>query len=217
MLLAQGLTHFSARLQSLSGETIACGFASVDTAARSVTFESDFVPLYSLGTPLTLMRLHDGRDVHRFTGAVYLSSKKLLRLTGVHDALLPGSEEVYCGGLPFTGRIVYTPPSFKKSFLFGQKHKEEAPLTLSVSLPELTCRQVVFLYRGQDILDPGQRFVLLGDPPLSFAPVTLTLNSALFFGAQQPCLCSFVDLREADRAVLAELLSRYNLRHHKLF
>ena len=218
-MLMQSSGNFPARLKSPAGEVLAEGEAQLSRVARTVTFRSDFVPLYPPGTPLEILRLLDDQEIHRFFGKVYLSDRQLLRLTGVDDELLPGSELAYCGGLPYTGRVRLDPPPapLKKHFLSFRSAPPARSRPVSVAIPEMTDTQLVILYDSEDILTPGQQFLLAFDAPIRLVPVHIELIRSGLFAEAQPRLCRFVGLNETDRKSLRELLAIYNMAHHKLF
>lgn len=99
------LPWFPALLKTAEGEVLAEGSACVSSETKDVTFQSDFVPLYPVGTPLEIVRLSEAREIHRFFGKVYLSDKTLLRLVSVTDRTPPDAEQLYCSGLAFSGTL----------------------------------------------------------------------------------------------------------------
>lgn len=218
-MLMQSGGNFPARLKSPAGEVLAEGEAQLSREARTITFRSDFVPLYPIGTPLEVFRLSGEAEAHRFFGKVYLSDRQLLRLTDLDDELLPGSELVYCGGLPYTGCVLPDPAPQppKKSFFTFRQAPPARPVPVPVAIPEMTDSQLVILYDSEDILSPGQQFLLTFDPPFQLPQVRIELVRSGLFAEAQPRLCRFVDLKETDRKNLRKLLAIYNMAHNKLF
>lgn len=116
-MISSNTPWFPALLKSEEGEELARGEAMVLPEEQAVNFASDFVPLYPMGTPMEIVRLHKGREVHRFTGKVYLSDKELMRIVSVQDELLPGSEEAYCGNMNFSASLIACEQPAPKSVL----------------------------------------------------------------------------------------------------
>jgi hypothetical protein len=215
-MLMQSQTHFPACLKTPEGNMLAYGNAELSLEDRSLTFRSDFVPLYPLDTPLEVFRLDGNTPVHRFWGNVYLSDKRLMRLVHIDDELLPGSEMVYCGGLPFTGQATRCTMPLKKRHFFSRPVPQIAA-PVHVAIPEMTDRQLVMLYDDDDVLEPGEQFLLCFDRPVPLPPIKVELIRSGIFALKQPRLCAFLGLKEGDRKNLREFLAIHNQKHHKLF
>ncbi len=105
MLEFDNNNNFNALLKNDKGEILSEGRANVDIENKCVNFQSEFVPLYPIETKLEVVRLFENQEVHRFYGRVYLSDRKLMRLTHVDDELLEGSELCYSNNFHFQGLV----------------------------------------------------------------------------------------------------------------
>ncbi len=76
---------------------------------NSVTFTSDFVPLVKLGSEATVIRVIGEKRLERFTGKVYLSSRKLLRLVDVDSATIGPALEMFESNVVFPAEFLIAP------------------------------------------------------------------------------------------------------------
>lgn len=212
---------FKALLRSESGELLAEGRASVDIDQKAVNFESDFVPLYPLGTPMEIVRVYGGKDIHRFFGKVYLSDKKLMRIVSVQDELMPGAELFYCDKKPFTGMLRAHAVAAKaepRSLLRRQKPKPvEEPQPFAVRITEITDRHLVFLFDIEQQFAIGTRFLFKADQPLPLPPVNIEITKPFYFGQSACYICKFLDLQPKSAWTLRAFLWEYTLLTCKLF
>lgn len=207
--------QFPAVLKTPEGEILEEGAAQVCVPEQTVTFTNDFVPLHLIGTPLEIVRIFNGREVHRFSGTVYLSDRELLRLTRVDDELLPGAEDLYCS-VDFTGKAqLCVEPSPRKPSLFSKPVPEEPYYPTRVT--EMTSQQLVFLYDSVEDIPVGTQFHLKLDAPFRLPELLIELETSGPFIIGQQRLCHYVGLKEADRKNLQEFLAIYTHLHHKLF
>jgi len=93
------------------------GVASVDTVNKTVSFSANFVPLLKVGTGAQIICTASGQQTHTFSGEVYLSTKKFLRLVNVKCRLLQAAENVLSIESVFSGQI--TPPRKNKRLPSG--------------------------------------------------------------------------------------------------
>lgn len=221
MLVKSDHGVFKAQLRLESGEVLADGRASADIDQKAVNFESDFVPLYPLGTPMEIVRQYCGKDIHRFSGKVYLSDKKLMRIVSVRDELLPGAELFYCDKKPFTGTLrphaqpVKTEP--RPLFKRAKAKSTAEPVTFSARITEITDRHLVFLYDIEQQFDIGTRFLLKADLPLPLPPVNIEITKPFYFGQSACYICKFLDLQPKSAWNLRAFLWDYTLKTCKLF
>lgn len=71
------------------------GKAQIAPDGQGIIFRSEFVPLFKMGTPLVIVRVHEEVEVQRFSGEVYLSARDLLQLVSVTDEVLPGAASAF--------------------------------------------------------------------------------------------------------------------------
>lgn len=219
MFLGSDDPWFPARLMGgePDGEPLSEGKATVSLSERTVTFTSDFVPLYPVGTPMLLVRTHGGTPIHGFVGRVYLSDKQLMRLVDVEDQPMEGSEEVYCRGIPCAGTLTPQPPSgilgaLRRRFT-DRKKLEPIPITVDA----ITSHQLEFQLSMDRQLTEGQRLVFTRESGVPLPPVTVEVVKSLYFGARAGYLCEFVNLPPKAEALLQQFLAEYSCRSNKLF
>ena len=145
---------FDAVLKTLFGKTIEIGRGQFNPADRSVDFECDFIPLFSMGTKLQLLRLHEGTEVHRFVGEVYFSSAGRLRLVSVQDEVLPEAALVFLYYVELSGTAQTTVQTEHRGLFHTDLSVEldpEQPVTVSLSqgpaiarLPMVVKQSIVF-------------------------------------------------------------------------
>lgn len=217
MLTNPALHQFKALLKTASGEVLAQGRASALASLKAIRFESDFVPLYPMGTPMEIVRLFDGGEVHRFWGRVFVSDKTLMKLVSVDDELLPGAELLYCDDLAFAANLRPYPDGDKRRLKRRGADPAEQDKSFPVVLSELTDQQLVFQYDMDQPFREGTRFHIKTDAPLPRLAASVEIDVALYFGQKASYSCHFINLSENDRSRLRAFLWQYVLEHRKLF
>ncbi len=194
---------FEAVLKLPDGSVVAKGLANVVVSKRAVNFSCDFVPLFPLGESLTVVRVFNGNEIHRFTGSVYLSGKTLLRITSVEDELLTGSEEIYCDrfDLPLT-----------LTRRAGLRQK-----TFSVRLVSLNSTGLVFTGDIRADLDTADRFTIKECGLRFLNGAEIVVCAPLMVGLSSGYRCEFTELSGDARFELKCYLRSYNLANNKLF
>ncbi len=160
---------FPALLKTVENKLLEYGTGCASIAAGYVEFKSEFVPLFKMGTQLRIVRIKDEVETQVFTGEVYLSSEKMLRLVSVRDEVLPGAVSAYLYDVKLPGNasaMVLPPEQPRRFFSFASKQEaipvwQEFPVTvyaLSLGRLKFTCSVP---------LSQGQRFTMtVGNPPL---------------------------------------------------
>lgn len=205
---------FPARLTDGLGQILAEGAASVLKEKGAVEFESDFVPLYPLGSSLTVERIYNGNVIHRFQGDVYLSDKKLLRLTGVTDELLPGSERVYDIEISLKAQLTKAaeePPAPKRFF----RRNTPVPAQIyPVVIKTVSFKGVEF--DNAETLDPETLYSLnLKEYPLMDIPVRVDKIYAFSEGIGY--FCTFEDMPEPLKGRLDAFILELHQKNNKIF
>ncbi|MEG1686294.1 MAG: hypothetical protein RR185_04175 [Angelakisella sp.] len=80
--------YFSALLRTAEGRLMELGEACLSRRENKVTFRSEFVPLVKLGTTVEIVRVLGQKQLERFRGQVYLSSRNLLQIVEVDPQLI---------------------------------------------------------------------------------------------------------------------------------
>ena len=175
---------FPALLKTVENKLLEYGTGCASIAAGYVEFKSEFVPLFKMGTQLRIVRIKDEVETQLFTGEVYLSSEKMLRLVSVRDEVLPGAVSAYLYDVKLPGNasaMVLPPEQPRRFFSFASKQEaipvwQEFPVTvyaLSLGRLKFTCSVP---------LSQGQRFTMtVGNPPL-LEDVSLEVELPVAFG-----------------------------------
>lgn len=211
--------RFEAILRRPDGEILANGYAKVHLARKSVTFESDFVPLYPLGTAMEIVRLFHGQEVHLFKGNVYLSDKRLMRIVSVDDELLPGSDSLYCHNMPFSAAFAVIPPKRSELKLMERirTKQPEQRQVFKAPILEISPEKMTFQYDIETPFEEGQKLLMAAYMPLQMPRTIIQVLKPMCFGLKATYECEFIRLTPADRENLQCFLQQYHLKKHKLF
>ena len=196
---------FDAVLKTVFGKTIEVGCGQFNPAEHSVDFECEFIPLFSMGTKLQLLRLHEGAEVHRFTGEVYFSSAGRLRLVNVKDEILPDAALVFLYYINLTGTAQTTVQTEHRG-LFGKKTLEEV-VEFPVALRALSARAALFNTDLSVELDPEQPVMLSLERGPGIARLPMVVKQAIIFGQEANSYrCKLLAMDPADRQRLEEFV-----------
>lgn len=212
---------FPALLKTVENKLLEYGTGCASIAAGYVEFKSEFVPLFKMGTQLRIVRIKDEVETQLFTGEVYLSSEKMLRLVSVRDEVLPGAVSAYLYDVKLPGNasaMVLPPEQPRRFFSFGSKPEaipvwQEFPVTvyaLSLGRLKFTCSVP---------LSQGQRFTMtVGNPPL-LEDVSLEVELPVAFGEGETgsYRCRILDLFGDNQRRLEECLQELSLAANKAF
>lgn len=212
---------FPAVLKTPENKLLEYGTGRASVADGYVEFKSEFVPLFKMGTRLRIVRVKDEVETQVFTGEVYLSSEKMLRLVSVRDEVLPGAVSAYLYDVKLSGSasaMILPQEQPRRFFPFGSRQGavpvwQEFPVTvyaLSLGRLKFTCSVP---------LAQGQRFtVSVGEPPL-LEDITLEVELPVAFGEGETgsYRCRILDLFGENQRRLEELLRELSLAANKAF
>ena len=205
--------NFPAVLKTMEDKVLEYGTACVSMEEQCIDFKSDFVPLCKMGTTLKIIRMEEETETQIFTGEVYLSSEKMLRLVSVEDELLPGSIYAYLYDVEMRGEGETQVPGKKR--LFGRQSlvTQSFPIEIyAISLPQVkfTC---------QEPLTEGQNITLTITEPLHLRHIPLQVELPINFmdGKASSYRCKILELQEEGRQSLEELLWQLSLAANKCF
>lgn len=225
---------FNSILKDLNYNPLATGTTIVNPRDHSLVFKSDFVPLYTIGTPLIVYRLHNNKEVHKFVGKVYISDKKLLKLIELEDILLPGSENCYSSNINFQAVAKYClrKQNIISRFTFNNKNKSFN--FLEIEIIKMDCTQLTF--KSSKITFPskpnffpkknsiccwdirsGDRLEILLSSPLPTLNLSVEISQCLFLGESPSYQCEIIGISNNDMATLKDFLWHYNLKHNQVF
>lgn len=210
--------NFPALLKNAEGHVVEKGFARVSVENKSVDFTCDFVPLYKMGETMRVIRVLGEKEIHAFTGRVYLSSRKRLQLTEVADEVLEDVGLVHSINASIMGEVTPEPepvcaPRFRrliKKIPALISHPCDALVySLSTSTIRFTCASQ---------FRQGQKLRLKTGAPLPLCNVLLEVYQLIMFGDKiTGHHCNILELSEQDRATLEEYTWSLNQRSRKLF
>lgn len=106
--------YFTSTLKSEDGQILEYGqaFLSQDKEG-TVNFTGDFVPLIRIGETVCISRTLGEREMERFTGQVYLSSRRLLQVVGVSSPALAEAHRIFDTNANLAADIYHvSPPHF---------------------------------------------------------------------------------------------------------
>lgn len=207
---------FTALLKSENGEVLAEGKAMVSEGIQDINFTSDFVPLFPIGTPMQIVRLNNGREIHKFTGKTYISDKTLIRLIGVEDCIIDDYSALYCNHLELTAtleELVANNEKAPRRFFKRKQEQEYIPLMFKAPIVALSDKKVIFLYDNTNPFYEGQAFIIKINPPVLLPQTIIKAERALLFGDTASYLCDFVNLTEESKQYIRNWLLDYSLKH----
>lgn len=211
-------------LKDMSEKVLAEGEATVFAESRSIDFSSDFVPMYRMGTNLQVARIFEGKEIHLFTGEVFISDKNLIRLVSITDRLLPGSEYVYFSEtkIPAVLTLVQRrrePQPPKKRFSFRRKKKQEPvqepESVYAITVSALSGRQLEFT--SNQIFEIGDRFRATFQLPEEIRDLPLFISQAFAFGKGCMYRCSFEEMEPDRRLALDQFVRNMNQQENSFF
>lgn len=218
----KGRREFPALLKDRSGKILAEGKATVYSESRSVDFVSDFVPMYRMGTELQVARVFEDKEIHLFTGEVFISDKNVIRLVSITDKLLPGSEYVYFSEtkIPALLKLVQRRRELqpqKKHFSF---HKRKEPvqvpeLVYTITVSALSGRQLEFT--SNQIFGIGDRFLITLQLSQELKEMPLYISQAFAFGKGCMYRCTFDKMEPESRAGLDQFVRNMNQQENSFF
>lgn len=214
---------FHAILKDLDGNELAVGSASIhlqepgdDEEEGYIEFTSEFVPLYPLGTHLEIYRLYGRREVHRFSGQVYLSDTNLIRLIKVEDEPLPSALDVCCTDVAFPATVTI-PSNEVITVGFFRKKKVKDPEVLPATMTAMTQSQVeVLIESGQEFPEAKKMLLTVNEPAL-FQNVVISVRKAFTYGERTSCLCTIESESDAAYTKRMQYLKEHQQSHPCVF
>lgn len=210
---------FAAVLKTSKGDIVAEGQAKVNVAEGFIEFKSDFVPLYPLNEPMEIFRMYGRREVHRFCGQVYLSSKRLMRLTHVQDNPLPMALDVCCVNVMFPAQILTAPipqeSDSSKSGLFFKPRPEQ--ISLPATMTGMTQSQVEFLLDSEEPFPQGHIMHITVCQPNLFQNTKITVNRVFTYGERSSYLCNIEHEPDSQRNLRNCFLEEHRTRAKHFF
>jgi hypothetical protein len=171
--------RFPAVLKDQAGKVLEMGSALLSLESRSIDFKSSFVPLFSMGTRLQIIRMHEDTEVHLFMGEVYLSSPQMLRIVSVEEQVLPGACYAFLYHVDLEGVITATLRGQRRHFF---RRTRELPSIIPVKLHALSVKGLKFT--TDQTLEQGQILTLSTRQEPALSDVALQVIQAVVFGQE---------------------------------
>lgn len=87
--------YFSAVLKTEDDKLLEMGQAYVCEMDNALCFTNDFVPLMKIGAVASIVRILGDRELERFCGRVYLSSRNLLQIVDVDEYIMEEARRMF--------------------------------------------------------------------------------------------------------------------------
>ncbi len=226
--------EFEATLKSEDGTILETGKALVELEDKFVVFKNSFVPLYPVGTPMEIVRVYYGKEIHRFKGLVYLSDKTIMKLTDVEDELMKGSEICYGDKITFEAKLetgILRTFRTKRFFKTKEETKNE-DLSVKIKITEMSPDKIVFQITNRKVarlmennpvdknednrLEIGTKCTIISDEFGTFKSLKAIVRKPLEFGENPKYVCDIVSSKESAQDI-QDFLWDYNVKHNKLF
>lgn len=210
--------EFQALLKDRDDNILAEGHGSVSEETDSVDFKSDFVPLYPIGTPLTIVRVCNNREIHIFEGEVYISDMNLLRLVAIKDTVVPNTEDIYVAPITlpavFKGKGQAKQEKPKKFFLF-RNNETPKPQNFNAIVNAISTTQMGFTVEPGMEIDDHFSVTLQTNPPLPSIPVRI--SRILEFGDANKGICEFEEMNPVLKGHLLDFVRETNIKGNRFF
>lgn len=208
---------FPAVLKTEDDKLLEYGTACASIREGSIEFKNEFVPLFKMGTRLVVVRVHDGVETHRFSGEVYLSAEKMLRLVSVSDEVLPGAASAYLYDVQLDGSASAMLAPKRRLFHIGRSDGLASLQVFPISIYAISLNQLRFTCKMT--LPQGQRLTvdLSGPPRLEQLPIQVDLPVDFGEGATGSYRCRILELTGENQARLERFLHDMSLRVNKSF
>lgn len=191
-------------LKTTDNSILEYGFASISLKNKYVEFTANFVPLLPIKTPVRIFCLESGQTTHIFSGNVYLSSKRLLRVVSIKCALMPGAEEVL--SIETTLSAKFTARTIAGKFFPIQKWTDCTINTLSLNNISFTAPQIDTEF--SDLL------IMRIKSPLFSKNTEISLRAgkrSLMFGKSSRYNCEIIHISGNGRKEILDFIHKINV------
>jgi len=130
-------------LKMMDDSILEYGQAEYSAQDEHVDFTAQFVPILQIKTQVKILCSESGITTHIFSGEVYLSSPKLLRIVSLSCIYISGAEKVLAAHSPFPAQILV--PTFQHKLIFNKTAFKWMPCTvnaISLSGVAVECPQL---------------------------------------------------------------------------
>lgn len=186
--------YFSALLKSEDGRLLETGEACLSRTENKVTFKNEFVPLVKIDTTVEIVRILGNRQMERFIGTVYLSSRNLLQIVGVDPQLMLDMRKLFDINVHLPAMLSVAPG---KHPVFNPKKVEIVAGTvryLSMDIIKLSVMPHIA---------EGQYIMIDCEAPLNFKRTVVQVQKRELLGRRAAILiCSINSMPDDERALL---------------
>lgn len=105
-------------LKTINNDILEIGHATYSSQNKSIDFIAPFVPILQMDTEVKVICSENDITTHIFTGKVYLSSEKLLRVVSLNCVFIKGAEKLLAAHSPFEAQVLL--PAFKHKLIFSK-------------------------------------------------------------------------------------------------
>ncbi len=161
---------FSAALKAEDGQLLETGVAGV-AADGSILFKNEFIPLLRMGTKVQIARLLGEEEVQLLGGEVYLSSKKLLKVTSVDEKTVEEALRIFGSNVSAPVKLVLkdsNEPGYRAGDILDGSVYYLSPQVIKVS--------------SMEQIEPGHRFTLDLQHPVRLKKLPLKVEQRVPFG-----------------------------------
>ncbi len=194
--------RFEAVLKTEDDRILETGVACISAEDQSIEFKNEFVPLLKLGSTAKIVRIEDEREIHCFTGQVYLSSRRLLRIISISDELFPEAFNYLWLNTSIHAKIF--PATSNVAPVYGEESSGFDAEVYYVSL-----KNIKFTSKKQ--FHVGQKLYLYAHEPIGLDMVELEIFQIISFGKNVVGYrCKIASLSEPCCSSLKSYLEKYN-------
>lgn len=206
------LENCKAYLKTEHGELLETGYANISVSNKTVDFVNDFVPLLKLDSRVKIICVikdplqNRYLESHCFTGDVYLSSQKLLRIINVDDYIVNGAEKNLTVDTTLPARASILPESSSLSARFPIIRRWSEASVYLVAVESLRFTSHRQFEKGQKVC------IQMKNGPLILDEVVVEIYETILFGSKLTGYrCNIVTISESDKANLYDFVRKANL------
>ena len=194
-------------LKLMNDEVLEIGFASYSAQDQYLDFTAQFVPILQINSEVKVICSENGVSTHIFTGNVYLSSSKLLRVVSLKCAFLHGAEKVLAAHIPFEAQVYV--PAFKHQFRVNKliyRWEQCCIKAISMSGAAIECPEIIGEY-------DDKLTIKISDPIFS-KPTELHLHTGekgLMFGNHTKYKYKIGKINKRCEAELSSFIRKANI------
>ncbi len=195
-------------LKTIDNNILETGFASYSAQGQYIDFTSPFVPIMKIKSKIKVVCSDNGVITHVFTGEVYLSSPRLLRVVSLKCAFLTGAEKALAADINFDAQILL--PAFHHTLFINKLIYKWQNCTIKA----ISTRGVAL--ECDEILDQfAEKVTVKISEPVFSKPTELNLHTGekgLMFGNHTKYKYKIGKLSKRAEAELCNFIRQANIR-----